>query len=60
VYYVITGRNLAFDPAGVLLNIGRFTFALYQSDPQNPKVFEAQKGKGQAIDACQLLSDQSS
>jgi hypothetical protein len=56
---VITGRNLAFDPAGVFLNVGRFTFALDQSDPQNPKVFAAQKGKGQAIDVCQLLSEQS-
>jgi hypothetical protein len=56
VSYVITGRNLAFDPAGVFLNIGRFTFALDQSDPENPTVFEQQEGKGQAIDVCELLS----
>jgi hypothetical protein len=53
---VITGRNLAFDPAGVFLNIGRFTFALDQSDPEDPTVFEQQEGKGQAIDVCELLS----
>ena len=56
VDYVITGRNLAFDPAGVFLNIGRFTYTLDQSVPADPKIVEPQEGKGQAIDVCELLS----
>ena len=56
VDYVITGRNLAFDPAGVFLNIGRFTYTLDESDPANPKIVKPQEGKGQAIDVCALLS----
>jgi hypothetical protein len=54
-YFVITGRNLAFDPAGTFLNIGRFTFALDTDNPEHP-IFAVQKGKGQAIDVCEVLS----
>jgi hypothetical protein len=56
VDYVITGRNLALDPAGVFLNKGRFTFTLDESDPNNIIIVEPQEGKGQAIDVCALLS----
>jgi hypothetical protein len=56
VNYVITGRNLALDPAGVFLNIGRFTDTLDESDPDNIKIVKPQEGKGQAIDVCELLS----
>jgi hypothetical protein len=55
VYFVITGRNLALDPNGTFLNIGRFTFALDLNNPEHP-IFAVQKGKGQAIDVCQVLS----
>jgi hypothetical protein len=55
VDYVITGRNLALDPAGVFLNIGRFTYTLDESDPANPKIVKPQEGEGQAIDVCELL-----
>ena len=56
VDYVITGRNLALDPAGLFLNEGRFTYTLDQSDPKNIKIVKPQEGKGQAIDVCALLS----
>jgi hypothetical protein len=56
VDYVITGRNLALDPAGLFLNKGRFTFTLDESDPDNIRIVEPQQGKGQAIDVCALLS----
>lgn len=56
VDYVITGRNLAFDPAGLFLNEGRFTFSLDESDPNNIRIVTPQEGKGQAIDVCALLS----
>ena len=57
VDYVITGRNLAFDPAGVFLNEGRFTFSLQLDENGTPiKIVEPQEGKGQAIDVCALLS----
>jgi hypothetical protein len=56
VDYVITGRNLALDPAGVFLNIGRFTYTLDESDPDNIKIVKPQEGEGQAIDVCELLS----
>jgi hypothetical protein len=56
VDYVITGRNLALDPAGVFLNKGRFTYTLDESDPANIKIVKPQEGKGQAIDVCELLS----
>lgn len=56
VDYVITGRNLAFDPAGLFLNEGRFTFSLDESDPNNIRIVTPQEGKGQAIDVCELLS----
>ena len=56
VDYVITGRNLALDPAGLFLNKGRFTFTLDESDPNNIIIVEPQEGKGQAIDVCELLS----
>jgi len=58
VDYVITGRNLASDPAGLFLNIGRFTYTL-RLDPvtgQVIEIVEPQQGKGQAIDVCALLS----
>jgi hypothetical protein len=58
VDYVITGRNLASDPAGLFLNIGRFTYTL-RLDPVTGQVIETvepQQGKGQAIDVCALLS----
>jgi hypothetical protein len=55
VYFVITGRNLALDPNGTFLNIGRFTFAL-DTDNQEHPIFAVQKGKGQAIDVCEVLS----
>src|ERR687889_436011 len=50
-YFVITGRNLAFDPNGTFLNIGRFTFALDTNNQDHP-IFAPQQGKGQAIDVC--------
>ena len=56
VDYVIRGRNLAGDPAGIFLNIGRFTYSLDQSDPDNIEIVKPQEGKGQAIDICALLS----
>ena len=57
VDYVITGRNLALDPAGVFLNIGRFTFSLMLDENGTPiKIVKPQEGKGQAIDVCALLS----
>ena len=56
VDYVITGRNLALDPAGLFLNKGRFTFTLDESDPENIRIVTPQEGKGQAIDVCALLS----
>ena len=56
VDYVITGRNLALDPAGLFLNKGRFTFTLDESDPDNIRIVTPQEGKGQAIDVCALLS----
>jgi hypothetical protein len=55
VYFVITGRNLAFDPNGTFLNIGRFTFALDTNNQDHP-IFAPQEGKGQAIDVCEVLS----
>ena len=55
VDYVITGRNLALDPAGVFLNIGRFTYTLDES-VSPVVVVKPQEGKGQAIDVCELLS----
>src|SRR5829696_1949203 len=56
VYSVITGRNLAFDPAGTFLNIGRFTFAIDTDAGEEFPIVEPQQGKGQAIDVCALLS----
>jgi hypothetical protein len=57
VYYVITGRNVAQDPAGTFLNIGRFTFALaVDKDGNILNIVEPQEGKGQAIDICEILS----
>ena len=56
VDYVITGRNLALDPAGLFLNKGRFTYTLDESDPENIKIVKPQEGEGQAIDVCELLS----
>jgi hypothetical protein len=56
VDYVITGRNLALDPAGLFLNKGRFTFTLDESDPENIRIVTPQEGEGQAIDVCELLS----
>jgi hypothetical protein len=56
VDYVITGRNLALDPAGLFLNKGRFTYTLDESDPNNIRIVTPQEGKGQAIDVCALLS----
>jgi hypothetical protein len=56
VYSVITGRNLAFDPAGTFLNIGRFTFAIDTDVGEELPIVEPQQGKGQAIDVCALLS----
>ena len=56
VDYVITGRNLALDPAGLFLNKGRFTFTLDESDPENIRIVTPQEGEGQAIDVCALLS----
>ncbi len=56
VDYVITGRNLALDPAGVFLNIGRFTYTLDESDPDNIQIVKPQEGEGQAFDVCELLS----
>ena len=56
VDYVITGRNVALDPAGVFLNKGRFTYTLDESDPANITIVTPQEGKGQAIDVCELLS----
>jgi hypothetical protein len=57
VYSVITGRNLAFDPAGTFLNIGRFTFAIDTVlEGDDLPIVEPQQGKGQAIDVCALLS----
>jgi hypothetical protein len=53
---VITGRNLAFDPAGTFLNIGRFTFAIDTTEGEAFPIVEPQVGKGQAIDVCALLS----
>ena len=55
VDYVITGRNLALDPAGVFLNIGRFTYTLDES-VSPVVVVKPQEGTGQAIDVCELLS----
>ena len=55
VDYVITGRNLALDPAGVFLNIGRFTFSL-DEDETPIEIAEPQEGEGQAIDVCEILS----
>jgi hypothetical protein len=52
----ITGRNLAFDPAGTFLNIGRFTFAIDTTMGEEFPIVEPQQGKGQAIDVCALLS----
>jgi len=57
VDYVITGRNLALDPAGLFLNKGRFTYTLQLDESgQVIKIVEPQEGKGQAIDVCALLS----
>jgi hypothetical protein len=56
VYYVITGRNAAFDPAGTFLNIGRFTFAIDTTKGELHPIVEPQEGKGQAIDICEILS----
>jgi hypothetical protein len=56
VYSVITGRNLAFDPAGTFLNIGRFTFAIDTTTGEQFPIVQPQQGKGQAIDVCALLS----
>jgi hypothetical protein len=57
VDYVITGRNLALDPAGLFLNKGRFTYTLDESEaPDNIRIVTPQEGKGQAIDVCALLS----
>jgi hypothetical protein len=56
VYSVITGRNVAFDPAGTFLNIGRFTFAIDTDPGEQFPIVEPQQGKGQAIDVCALLS----
>ena len=56
VYYVITGRNAAFDPAGTFLNIGRFTFAIDTTTGELHPIVEPQEGKGQAIDICEILS----
>lgn len=56
VYYVITGRNAAFDPAGTFLNIGRFTFAIDTTTGELHPIVEPQEGKGQAIDICEVLS----
>jgi hypothetical protein len=55
-YFVITGRNLAFDPAGTFLNIGRFTFAIDTTEGEEFPIVQPQQGKGQAIDVCALLS----
>ena len=59
VYSVITGRNLAFDPEGTFLNIGRFTFAIDTDEGEVFPIVETQQGKGQAIDVCALLSETS-
>jgi hypothetical protein len=56
VYYVITGRNAAFDPAGTFLNIGRFTFAIDTTTGELHPIVQTQEGKGQAIDICEVLS----
>ena len=56
VYYVMTGRNVGFDPAGTFLNIGRFTFALDTTTGELHPIVEPQAGKGQAIDICEVLS----
>jgi hypothetical protein len=56
VFSVITGRNVAFDPAGTFLNIGRFTFAIDTTEGEEFPIVEPQQGKGQAIDVCALLS----
>jgi hypothetical protein len=56
VYYVITGRNIGFDPAGTFLNIGRFTFAIDTTTGELHPIVEPQAGKGQAIDICEVLS----
>jgi hypothetical protein len=56
VDYVITGRNLASDPAGVFLNIGRFTYTLRYENNQVIEIVKPQEGTGQAIDVCELLS----
>jgi hypothetical protein len=56
VYSVITGRNVALDPAGTFLNIGRFTFAIDTTEGEQFPIVEPQQGKGQAIDVCALLS----
>jgi hypothetical protein len=56
VFSVITGRNVAFDPAGTFLNIGRFTFAIDTTEGEQFPIVQPQQGKGQAIDICALLS----
>jgi hypothetical protein len=56
VYYVITGRNVGFDPAGTFLNIGRFTFAIDTTTGELHPIVEPQEGTGQAIDICEILS----
>ncbi len=56
VYFVITGRNAAFDPAGTFLNIGRFTFAIDTTKGELHPIVQTQEGKGQAIDICEVLS----
>jgi hypothetical protein len=56
VYYVMTGRNVGFDPAGTFLNIGRFTFALDTTTGELHPIVQPQEGKGQAIDICEVLS----
>ena len=56
VYFVITGRNAAFDPAGTFLNIGRFTFAIDTTTGELHPIVQTQEGKGQAIDICEVLS----